>query len=155
MLFVILALPLQQSSSSRPCPGWTSVHNARTCLYISLMTGAIKMPQDHSARIAKARAIAKAFGIPEQEVINIALEQGSGDPAVANPAKARLAALHGQEEGLHTIDVPKERPDPWAGIRRFSGDETRFNVNDTQARAIENKKRPGMNFFGPAPRHQQ
>ena len=108
------------------------------------------MPRDNSARIAQAKALAQAFGISEQEVIQAALEQASGDPAIANPAKARLAALHGSTEGLHTLDVPEEqeRPDPWANLPRYSGDSTRFNVNDLQAETLEAEGRKTRHKMG-------
>lgn len=100
------------------------------------------MPQDSSAQIAKAKALARAMGLPESEVIKLALEQTSGDPRLQNQAKAGLAALHGQPEGIHTIDAgPLQRPDPWADLPQYEGDETRFNVSDLQAEAIEHKNR--------------
>ena len=113
------------------------------------------MPQNHSERIAKAKALAKLFNVPEQEVINLALQEGSGDPSVSNPAEGRLAALGGRPEGsLMSIDAPPTRPDPWADAPRYEGDRRRFNVRDLQAEAIEAQGKPNSvaTPFNPFPR---
>lgn len=113
------------------------------------------MPQNHSDRIAKAKALAKIFGVPEQEVINVALQEGSGDPSVSNPAEGKLAAMGGSPEGsLMSIDAPPTRPDPWADVPRYEGERRKFNIRDLQAEAIESQRQPNPEAtpFNPFPR---
>jgi len=112
------------------------------------------MPQNQSDRIAKAKALAKVFGVPEQEAIQLALEEGSGDPALANAAEGKLAALGGSPEGsLMSIDAPPTRPDPWADVPRYEGERRKFNIRDLQAEVIEaqRQRHPQATPFNPFP----
>ena len=74
------------------------------------------MPENQHERIAKAKALAKLFGAPEQEVIQLALEQSSGDPKTMQAAEGKLAALGGAPEGsLYTLDDSYKLPSQIGG----------------------------------------
>jgi hypothetical protein len=69
------------------------------------------MSQDTSARIAKAKALARAMGLSEQEVVKLAIEQTSDDPRIQQDAIKGMGTLVGGEGNLFTLtpdEVPQE-----------------------------------------------
>lgn len=89
------------------------------------------MPNDYSARIEKAKALAQALGLPEQEVIKLALEEASGDPRLMREAQRKLSDLQGFE-GITSLDVPRPTRTPTRDLPGFSSGPVQFQASGVE-----------------------